>query len=201
MQILEIQPTEAAPYLVADYPYGFRLRCQIRYWIETTKNGQRFVSQTLNPKNQRWNKPKKSTYAQIMLMGLDEKNYVTYTAISMYSLEEAKKFQEKYGQYLSEYQKTELQNMIKMLEVYSKVTYECKSVRYKNMRTGEISTCINMFDLADVVEVNDLGDPVDKKAEEKIREYDNRMVNIAALKNAAGAGDIHSALDTFKRSV
>jgi hypothetical protein len=37
-------------FVVDDYPYGFRLRTKIRYWIETKKGfGQRFCSQTLNP--------------------------------------------------------------------------------------------------------------------------------------------------------
>ena len=87
MQVLQPQPTQEAPYLVEDYPYGFRLQTQIRYWIETTKYGQRFMSQTLNPKTNHWNHPKASTYANIMLAGLDERGYVTYHSISMYSLE------------------------------------------------------------------------------------------------------------------
>jgi len=37
--------------LVEDYPYGFRLRCKIRFWLEyAPKRGFRFVSQTTNPK-------------------------------------------------------------------------------------------------------------------------------------------------------
>ena len=54
-------------YVVDDYPYGFRLRCRIRYWIETDpKHGCRMVSQTSNPKRPGlvWNKPKASTYCR-----------------------------------------------------------------------------------------------------------------------------------------
>lgn len=61
-------------YIVDDYPYGFRLRTQIRYWIETTKHGQRFVSQTLNPKTGAWNKPKAGTYDEIKVMVRNEEN-------------------------------------------------------------------------------------------------------------------------------
>ena len=67
-------------YTVEDYPYGFRLRCTIRYWIETKKGyGQRLVSQTTNPKRpgEVWNKPKAGTYAPIMVMILDERDHVT----------------------------------------------------------------------------------------------------------------------------
>jgi len=60
--------------VVDDYPYGYRVRTQIRYWIETTKHGQRFVSQTLNPKTGEWNKPKAGTYDEIKVMVLNEEN-------------------------------------------------------------------------------------------------------------------------------
>jgi hypothetical protein len=58
-------------YLVPDYPYGFRLRTEIRYWIETKPgHGQRVMSQTRNPKRagQPWNTPKGSTYAPIKVL-------------------------------------------------------------------------------------------------------------------------------------
>ena len=65
MQVLpntHISPETA--YVVEDYPYGFGLRCKIRYWIEVTKHGARCVSQTSNPKKPGlvWNKPKAGTY-------------------------------------------------------------------------------------------------------------------------------------------
>jgi hypothetical protein len=65
-------------YAVDDYPYGFRLRTTIRYWIETTKHGDRFVSQTINPKTDRWNKPKPSTYAGVMVMTKDAEGHISY---------------------------------------------------------------------------------------------------------------------------
>ena len=75
-------------YVVADYPYGFRLRCQIRYWIETKPgHGQRFVSQTTNPKKPGvvWNKPKASTYSEVRVMYLnDENGHVENTGLSRY---------------------------------------------------------------------------------------------------------------------
>ena len=74
-------------YVVDDYPYGFTLRTKIRYWIETKpKMGQRFVSQTLNPKTGVWNKPKASTYSEVLVMGLaDDTGYVTWVGLSAYS--------------------------------------------------------------------------------------------------------------------
>lgn len=76
-------------YLVQDYPYGFRLRCQIRYWVEHhPTRGYRFMSQTTNPKASGtvWNKPKASTYALIAAcMYLDENGHVQWDNVTEYA--------------------------------------------------------------------------------------------------------------------
>ncbi len=78
--------TEQNPLIVEDYPYGFNLRTTIKYWIETQpKKGDRFCSQTLNPKNGRWNAAKKSTYNCVGVMFLDEKGHTHWTGISQYT--------------------------------------------------------------------------------------------------------------------
>lgn len=78
--------SEETSYLVNDYPYGRKVRCRIRYWLESNNNGVRFVSQTENPKTLHWNAPKKSTYAKIDgHMYLDEKEYVQWACITEYS--------------------------------------------------------------------------------------------------------------------
>jgi hypothetical protein len=73
-------------YVVDDYPYG-RHRTQKRFWLESKpKKGWRFVGQTLNPKTQRWNKPKASTYTSLAAcMYLDEKEHVQWDGVSEYS--------------------------------------------------------------------------------------------------------------------
>jgi hypothetical protein len=67
-------------YLVEDYPYGFRLRCKMRCWLESDpKRGYRFVTQTTDPRmiGEVWNAPKKSTYTPIAAcMYLDEQGQV-----------------------------------------------------------------------------------------------------------------------------
>jgi hypothetical protein len=94
--------TPETAYLVADYPYGFKLRCQIRYWIEfTPKRGFRFVSQTSNPKRGGvWNKPKASTYARFGgAMYLDDNGHVQWTGLTEYcNAAEATAFLEKFGE-------------------------------------------------------------------------------------------------------
>lgn len=49
-------------HLTDDYPYG-SMRCQRREWIEHKEGrGYRLVTQTRNPKIERWNKPHAHTY-------------------------------------------------------------------------------------------------------------------------------------------
>lgn len=66
-------------YIVEDYPYGFSLRTKVRMWIETADKGSkkgfmRFAKQTLNPKNNTWNKPHYSTYAPLYMLVKDVEN-------------------------------------------------------------------------------------------------------------------------------
>ena len=71
---------------IGNYPWGFRLRTKVRYWIETTNRGDRFVKCTLNPKTNQWCKPKKSTYDAVMVMTKkveDDKTFIKYISISV----------------------------------------------------------------------------------------------------------------------
>jgi len=74
-------------YLVEDYPYGFQARTQIRYWLEQKgKRGWRLISQTMNPKTNRWNKPKASTYMEWAgAMYLDNQDHVKWIGLGRYS--------------------------------------------------------------------------------------------------------------------
>src|SRR5215471_1630221 len=89
MQILSGHISPETAYLVDDYPYGFRLRCKIRYWLEyNPKHGFRLVSQTSNPKRPGfvWNKPKASTYSKFGgCMYLESDDHVTWSGLSEYS--------------------------------------------------------------------------------------------------------------------
>jgi len=78
--------SEETAYLIEDYPYG-RLRCQRKVWLESDpKKGVRFVAQTNNPKNGRWNKPHKSTYSDVAgCLYLDTENHVQWASITAYS--------------------------------------------------------------------------------------------------------------------
>lgn len=124
--------SEETAYVVNDYPYGFRLRCKIRYWIEThPKHGFRACSQTTNPKLsfEKWNTPKKSTYSKIAeCMYLTESDgHVHFCALSQYSdLKESVAFKEKWGHCLNQDALKSLDLWIKMKEIYEKARDEGK---------------------------------------------------------------------------
>lgn len=93
MQVLHGHKSPETAYVVEDYPYGFKLRCKIRYWLETAEKGSkqaqtRLMSQTTNPKittQEVWNKPKGSIYSPFMIMYLDENNYVQQDGLGYYT--------------------------------------------------------------------------------------------------------------------
>jgi hypothetical protein len=75
-------------YVVDDYPYGFRLRCQMRYWLEyQPKKGFRMWMQSSNPKRPGTrNKPKAGTYYRFgAALYLDENGHVHAAGLSEYS--------------------------------------------------------------------------------------------------------------------
>jgi hypothetical protein len=93
MKLLIGHTTPETAYVVGDYPYGFKLRCKIRYWIEVAERGakkgqSRFMSQTTNPKKigDPWNTPKSSTYVEgIMVMYLNAEGHVVWNAVDITS--------------------------------------------------------------------------------------------------------------------
>ena len=148
-QIIKQQPTEKNPIVVDNYPYGFK-RTQIRYWVESVKNkGDRFVSQTLNPKTQLWNKPKKSTYNAVDIVYRNEKGYITYYGLyRSTSKEDHQKFIDFIGDLeINDLQKEELKILRSYIKTYENVSFECKAVEYRNKETGEIKTQIGLFEL------------------------------------------------------
>lgn len=102
--ILKGHVSPETAYVVEDYPYGYKLRCKIRYWIEYKNNfGFRFVSQTTNPRKpgEYWNAPKAETYFKFgMCMFLEaETSHVSYSGLYQYcDGAEAQAWQEKYGE-------------------------------------------------------------------------------------------------------
>ena len=76
--------------VVSDYPYGRRLRCVMRYWLETkNSHGTRLVSQTNNPKRPGlvWNKPHAGTYTLgAVVLHTDQNAHVKERAFTDFNL-------------------------------------------------------------------------------------------------------------------
>ena len=87
--------SQETAYIIESYPYG-RERTKKAIWIETNKKGeQREVYCTLNPKSNRWNNAKKSTYADAIYLYKDHSNndfIKSYHFSFRYSNEEIKKY-------------------------------------------------------------------------------------------------------------
>ena len=114
-------------YVVEDYPYGFRLRCTIRYWLEyRPKVGFRLVSQTTNPKRPGivWNKPKASTYCKFGgAMFTDDKGHVHWSGLTEYSTyAESKAWSDKYRSSVPEAGLKMVDFWVKAKQLYEKAT-------------------------------------------------------------------------------
>lgn len=127
VKILKGHVSPETAYVVDDYPYGFRLRCKIRYWLEAKpKHGFRLVSQTTNPKvaGERWNKPKASTYCSFAVMTLNEENgHVSWSGLNVAFSDagECKAWVDVFGEGLDESSRAQLGAIIK-----AKAAYEAK---------------------------------------------------------------------------
>jgi hypothetical protein len=117
MTVLSGHTSPDTAYVVDDYPYGFRLRCKIRYWIETTKHGSRVVSQTTNPKRgDVWNKPKASTYTDLRVLFLDENGHVANNGLTLWAdTEKIAAFEAAYGEALTSERDQKVLAFLKML--------------------------------------------------------------------------------------
>jgi hypothetical protein len=136
IQILKGHVSPETAYVIEDYPYGFKLRCKIRYWMEyKNKIGFRFISQTSNPKKgDIWNKPKALTYDRLGgCMYLNEEGHVKYTGLSEYcSGKEAQEWLQVYGDGISSEEGKELLQRF----VAAKLAYDAARTKEDPLTTG-----------------------------------------------------------------
>ncbi len=119
MRGLKGHTSEETAYLIEDYPWGFKLRTQVKTWIEHKPNfGFRKSTRTLNPKTNKWCKPKHSTYAPFMVLVIEEEGdenpgHIGSRSIGYWSeLEKCEEFLNKYGDCLPEKSKYDLEKII-----------------------------------------------------------------------------------------
>ena len=76
-------------HLTEDYPYGFRLRCQRKMWIEIATKGAkkgeyRVMTCTSNPKTGGWNKPKAGQYDLLTILFINDEGHCDSDSINYY---------------------------------------------------------------------------------------------------------------------
>jgi len=174
---------------IGNYPWGFRLRTKVRYWIETTNRGDRFVKCTLNPKTNQWCKPKKSTYDAVMVMTKkveDDKTFINYTSISVGWSNPTQ-----VAHFEHDIDRTQLSN--KQLKQICK----CKAVNEMNKNVKWEIKKVNTYNLSDPADLArmkaDANSPQElkrkkeqKDIEEKILGYGNHLYNQCLIKNNLG---------------
>ncbi len=99
-----IHTSPETAYVIEDYPFGFRLRCKKRTWVEFKKNkGYRVVSQTTDPRQatEFWNAPKAGTYLPTCAaLYLDEEGHLQNAGIYFAypsEVEKQKAFRDKFA--------------------------------------------------------------------------------------------------------
>jgi len=125
---------------VENYPYGFSLKTTLTDTMEfNPKKGYRRVTQTVNPKNGRVNKPKKSTYYAFLIRYYDENNHIKSTNIANfdYSLEGFNKFAKWAEENFELLTSEEVEYLYMQLLVFSKVDMVA-TVNYKGAKTEDL---------------------------------------------------------------
>ena len=127
-------------YLVESYPYG-RKRTQRRSWVESNKtHGDRVCHCTLNPKTQKWNKPKKSTYDPLMFLYVEENTgHIKVSGIGRYTLSDnPDHFNYIYDNFeLNDIQKSKLNELKAINKVMEKVSFKIERSETYNLSDPE----------------------------------------------------------------
>lgn len=176
-------------YRVEDYPYGFKLRTTIYYWLETVaKKGDRFCSQTINPKNGKLNAPKKSTFCQLGVMYLDEKKHVHWSGVSIYTeREKLKAFVNAFGADNLNTEQRKIYNSltgINTVEV-DEFTGKAKkdfSIKWEKDSEGKCDELRITFDRPDGVKIKEI-----YKAMKSVNQ--DRLNEVFAIRNSKVFGD------------
>ena len=86
--ILRGYTSKDTAYRVENYPWGFRLKTSIFYWIETkAKLGDRLCTYTIDPRSGRACKPKYGTYSTFLYLYINEDGHVKDGGFDSYNIE------------------------------------------------------------------------------------------------------------------
>tara|TARA_R100000750_G_C2298828_1_gene77944 strand:- start:178 stop:699 length:522 start_codon:yes stop_codon:yes gene_type:complete len=156
---------------VDNYPWGYKFKTKRRYWIETTKRGDRVCYQTLNPKTDKWCAVKKSTYSAVKVLYFDENNHVKSYGISL-GWSDAKK--------VHKFEKTV--DTEKLSEEQRMKICEAKAINHVNSKVEVVFSNVTM--MSD--EEREARDLEQKEVKDKLNRYANHVYNQCLIKNNLG---------------
>ncbi len=137
-------------YIVSDYPYGFRLRCQMRHWIEFKRgHGFRHVTQTSNPKRAglTWNKRRASTYCPVLVLVIDAAGHVTSSGLGTWATEEQiAAFETTHAAALTTEHRAALATMRAMNARMARVTYRVEASGYATIDANGLTVHASQAD-------------------------------------------------------
>jgi len=164
---------------IKNYPYGYK-RTNIRYWVETTKRGGRFCSQTLNPKTQKWNKPKKSTYSALKILVIDTTGKITTFSLDFNDdITKINLFKNLFKDFMNENQKIEFSRLKGYTKVMEQVEFKIKENYFKHKETGEITTHILLTEFNKYEKCDKDGNLINEEAEQQKQKDSEELINKA----------------------
>tara|TARA_R100000664_G_scaffold5650_1_gene10489 strand:+ start:284 stop:865 length:582 start_codon:yes stop_codon:yes gene_type:complete len=155
---------------VNNYPWGFRLKTKVKYWIESNNKGDRFIKQTLNPKTNKWCNPKKSTYNAVEVLYFDENNHVKSYGIGKYGTNE-----EELKTFISNIDYNSL-NLLqkKQIEMIKSINKVMENVSFKIEKVSEY----NLSNPLDLIRMRKDNNSAETKAKEKEQNIiKNKIIN------------------------
>ena len=119
---------EESAHVVEGWPWGRRMRCTKRFWIETRKNGDRLAAQCTQPDRETgqcsgsWCKPKKSTYTPgVIVLAVDVDGTMATETLGAYyhhPVAEIEAFIDRHAGRLSDVQASRARSCLAMRKKY-----------------------------------------------------------------------------------
>ena len=118
--------SEETAYIIKDYPWGFRMRTEQRAWIESNKNGDRFIVRTKDPRSGKWCAPKKSSYSFVKVLFLDEQGHLQTFSLTNFGDEKTiLEFYEQHKENLNPFQLAQIKQRLAVEKVMKDVSVKC----------------------------------------------------------------------------
>jgi hypothetical protein len=167
---------------VLNYPYGYKKTLKV-YTIETTKRGDRLSAYTIHPNTQKKNADKKSVYAGVKLLIVNEDGHLKTKSLNFN--DSAEYIQALH--LLNDKQKIKLAEIIGYTETMKHVSFSCEIQHYKHKITGKIETSLDIFQLHLYDKCDKNGVLIDTEKEQKKTFKTKQAINVSMYHNTQKA--------------